>query len=461
MSQIPRLVRVALLFLALAPAAATAAAFHLRPGHDARVAWPAVQAASFGSQPSSIDDWPLVRPMPVVTVQIRRVVGFLMLGPAATLLLLYLFRPRPYVLAWMTAWLAASVMLLVLSFDSGAVRTGDSPTRLVTGRPAMAVWALAAMTFGASVRWGALWFRSAAVPGRGTLFVAAALVIWIGVSAAFLRPAAVIVSGFVMMTLLQIRAAVEYFKAGRRYRFIGAMLSGAGVAGIVIVNNVAAAVAIANRGLGDASTSVSYFNGVSAVLLVLGMHLLIFEDLSDELRTAAAELARGRDEMKAMAVTDPLTRCYNRRFLDEIADHELQQHRRYGWPLSLLYLDIDHFKAINDTRGHHTGDRVLETLGAILRTRTRQADYVFRWGGDEFLVLLSADEAEAREKAGVIRQAFLESPIVRDLPDGVDLSIGCVIVPPDTETFGPLIDQADRDMYRRKRTLSGRVNTSL
>ena len=90
------------------------------------------------------------------------------------------------------------------------------------------------------------------------------------------------------------------------------------------------------------------------------MHLLIFEDLIDELRTAGRRARpRGRDEMKAMAVTDPLTGCYNRRFLDEIAHHELQQHRRYELPLSLLYLDIDHFKAINDTRGHHTGDRVL------------------------------------------------------------------------------------------------------
>ncbi len=454
MSQITPLVLVAMLFVSLAPDSAHAADSHPRQGRDEQRAWPAIQAANFESQPSSIEYWSLVRPMPVVTLQIRRVVGFLMLAPAATLLLLYLFRPRPYVLAWMAACVAGSVMLLVLSFDSGTATAGDSPTRPVTGRPAMAVWALAAITFGASVRWGALWFRNAAVLGRGTLAAAAALVIWIVVSAAVLRPATVIVSGFVMMTLLQIGAAVEYFKAGRRYRFIGAILGGAGVAGIVIVNNIAAAVAIANRGLGDASTSVSYFNGVSAALLVIGMHLLIFEDLIDELRAAAAELARGRDEMRAMAVTDPLTRCYNRRFLDEIAHHELQQHRRYGWPLSVLYLDIDHFKAINDTRGHQTGDVVLETLGVILRARTRQADYVFRWGGDEFLVLLSADETEAREKAEGIRQAFLESPIVRDLPDGVDLSIGCVAVPPETETLEPLIDQADREMYRRKRALA-------
>jgi diguanylate cyclase (GGDEF)-like protein len=155
-----------------------------------------------------------------------------------------------------------------------------------------------------------------------------------------------------------------------------------------------------------------------------------------------------------MAVTDPLTRCHNRRLLEEIATHELQQHRRYHVPLSLLYIDIDHFKSINDSRGHHTGDRVLQTLGAILRSCTRQADYVFRWGGDEFLVLLSADLTHATAKAEEIRHAFLESPIVRELPDGVDLSIGVVAVPTDAEAIAPLIDRADRDMYRRKRALA-------
>jgi diguanylate cyclase (GGDEF)-like protein len=79
---------------------------------------------------------------------------------------------------------------------------------------------------------------------------------------------------------------------------------------------------------------------------------------------------------------------------------------------------------------------------------------VFRWGGDEFLVLLSAAEPEAKIKAQQIRQAFLESAIVVDLPDGVDVSIGTVPVPPDTKDFDPLIDQADREMYRRKRALA-------
>jgi diguanylate cyclase (GGDEF)-like protein len=235
---------------------------------------------------------------------------------------------------------------------------------------------------------------------------------------------------------------------------VGALLGGIGIGGVAIVNVIALGVAFAVGRIGPESARVAYVNFVMAAFVMLGMHLLIFEDVIDELRYAAADLAASRDEMKAMAVTDPLTRCYNRRLLDEIAEHELEQHRRYKLPLSILYIDIDHFKAINDTRGHHTGDEVLKTLGEILRQLTRQADYVFRWGGDEFLVLLSANEQEARNKASQVRESFLESAIVGNLPDGVDVSIGCVIVPPDTKDFGPLIDQADREMYRRKRVLA-------
>ena len=82
--------------------------------------------------------------------------------------------------------------------------------------------------------------------------------------------------------------------------------------------------------------------------------------------------------------------------------------------------------------------------------RSRQADFVLRWGGDEFLVLLSADEHQARTKADEFRQAFLHSEIVATLPHGVDLSIGCVAVPPETEELAPLIARADNEMYRRK-----------
>ena len=97
-----------------------------------------------------------------------------------------------------------------------------------------------------------------------------------------------------------------------------------------------------------------------------------------------------------MVITDPLTGCRNRRFFDEIIGRELQRHRRYGIPMSLLFVDVDRFKAINDTLGHDAGDRVLREVAAFLLSNIREADYVFRWGGDEFLVLLSCEEDEAR-----------------------------------------------------------------
>lgn len=398
-------------------------------------------------------DWTAVRPAPMVTLEIRKLVGLLMLVPAVTLFLLYLFRPRPYVLAGVTSWAAGSVMMLVLSFDSGTPHPADSEQQVSVGRAALGVWAVAALVFGAGVRFASAWFRAPAAIPTAIKWSFSISVAYSVFAAVYLPPAAVVAPAFVMMSLWMSRGAVTYLGIARRDRMVGPLMTGTGVAGMVLVNTIALMVAIASGGIGAASTNVAYFNFVSAALLVLGMHLLIFEDVIQELRLSAAALATSRDEMKAMAVTDPLTRCYNRRLLYEIAEHELEQHRRYNLPLSLLYIDIDHFKAINDTRGHQTGDEVLKTVGSILRELTRQADYVFRWGGDEFLVLLSAAEPEARIKAQQIRTAFLESAIVSDLPDGVDVSIGTVPVPPDTDDFDPLIDQADREMYRRKRAL--------
>lgn len=399
-------------------------------------------------------DWTAVRPTPMVTLEIRKFVGLLMLVPAVTLFLLYLFRPRPYVLAGVTSWAAGSVMMLVLSFDSGGAHPADSPDQVSVGRAAVGVWALAALVFGAGVRFASAWFRAPAVIPTGITWSFTIATAYTVFAAIYLRPPAVVAPAFVLMSLWMARGAMISLALARRERLVGPLMTGAGVAGMVLVNTVALVVVIASGGIGPASTNVAYFNFVSAALLVLGMHLLIFEDVIQELRLSAAALAKSRDEMKAMAVTDPLTHCYNRRLLYEIAEHELEQHRRYKLPLSLLYIDIDHFKAINDTRGHHTGDEVLKTVSAILRELTRQADYVFRWGGDEFLVLLSAAEPEARIKAQQIRQAFLESAIVGNLPDGVDVSIGTVPVPPETKDFDPLIDQADREMYRRKRALA-------
>jgi diguanylate cyclase (GGDEF)-like protein len=375
-----------------------------------------------------------------MTVEIGKLVGLLMLVPAVTLFLLYVFRPRPYVLAGVTAWVAASVMMLV-DWQSG-------------GRPALATWAMAALVFGAGIRLASVWFRAPATVPNPFFWVFPIAFTWTIVATSFMRPMAAVWPAAAMMTVWQAMGAWRYFSLTRSQRLVGPLITGLGVAGMVAVNAALLIVAALAGDIDTTSTRVIYFYFISAAVLVLGMHLLIFEDVIHELRLAAAELANSRDEMKAMANTDPLTKCYNRRFLYEIAQHELEQHRRYQLPLSLLYLDIDHFKAINDQRGHHTGDEVLITMGAILNELTRKGDFVFRWGGDEFLVMISAAEPDARVKGQQIRQAFVESAIVQNLPDGVDVSIGIVSVPPETKDLNPLIDQADREMYRRKRALA-------
>ena len=389
-----------------------------------------------------------------MTVEIGKLVGLLMLVPAVTLFLLYVFRPRPYVLAGVTAWVAASVMMLVVSFDSSAHNPAGILPWVSVGRPALATWAMAALMFGAGLRLASVWFRAPATVPTTFFWVFPIAFTWTIVATWFMRPMAAAWPAAAMMTVWQAMGAWKYFSVAQSQRLVGPLITALGITGMAAVNAAALTVAALAGDIGAASTRVVYFYFISAAVLVLGMHLLIFEDVIRELRLAAAALARSRDEMQAMANTDPLTKCYNRRFLYEIAQHELEQHRRYKLPLSLLYLDIDHFKAINDQRGHHTGDEVLITMGAILNELTRKGDFVFRWGGDEFLVMLSAAEADARGKAQQIRRAFVESAIVQNLPDGVDVSIGIVSVPPETKDLNPLIDQADREMYRRKRALA-------
>lgn len=143
-------------------------------------------------------DWSAVRPNPVVTVEIRKVVGLMMLVPAVTLFLLYVFRPRPYVIAGVTAWVAASTMLLVFSFGSPV---GDAPDRLAVGRTAVAIWAIAAVVFGAAIRLASLWFRAPAIIPRSFIWTFPIGLAWTVAAAAALRPVAVALPAFVMMSL--------------------------------------------------------------------------------------------------------------------------------------------------------------------------------------------------------------------------------------------------------------------
>jgi len=128
---------------------------------------------------------------------------------------------------------------------------------------------------------------------------------------------------------------------------------------------------------------------------------------------------------------------------------EFERHRRYGTPLSVVFIDVNHFKRLNDTLGHDRGDAVLWMIGDLLRGHVRQSDYAIRWGGDEFLLLLSCAVEEARSKAAALKVAFDRERDAAVLPDYLGLSVGVAPVSPE-DGLRAAIREADSQMYEDK-----------
>jgi two-component system cell cycle response regulator len=164
------------------------------------------------------------------------------------------------------------------------------------------------------------------------------------------------------------------------------------------------------------------------------------------------------EEVKSLAIRDGLTGLYNHRHFWEILPHEVEQSRRYHQPLSLLFLDIDNFKKVNDTYGHHQGDVVLKTMAQYLQEAVRHADLLCRYGGEEFVALLPQTPGEpARLLAERLRAGIAELPI--PLADGkmaITVSIGVAGLEPEMDGE-ILVQAADAALYRAKQAGKNRV----
>ncbi len=129
---------------------------------------------------------------------------------------------------------------------------------------------------------------------------------------------------------------------------------------------------------------------------------------NEQLRNQATELKRVNIELERTAVTDPLTGLYNRRFFEKSLEADLALSTRHGDSNSLLLIDIDHFKNINDSYGHRSGDAVLCDLAAILKSGVRKSDVVSRYGGEEFLILCRrTDKLQSIAAAEKLREAIV------------------------------------------------------
>lgn len=157
-------------------------------------------------------------------------------------------------------------------------------------------------------------------------------------------------------------------------------------------------------------------------------------------------------------VTDPLTGAYSRATLEQRLREEIDRSQRYGIPFSMILLDLDHYKSVNDAFGHLRGDQVLAELVARLRNMIRKSDIIYRYGGDEFLVLLPNT---AKTQASLLAQRLLEE--VRDRPFGdrpplsLSISLGVSSCPEEANTPEALFEKADQRHYEAKRRGRGRV----
>jgi two-component system cell cycle response regulator len=153
------------------------------------------------------------------------------------------------------------------------------------------------------------------------------------------------------------------------------------------------------------------------------------------------------EETQRAATTDPLTGIMNRRALLAALDVEQSRSERHGYPMALVMLDVDHFKSINDEHGHAMGDQVLDALGRLLAHHARKTDIVGRWGGEEFLIVLSgARIAAERIRAAVEEMTVLDEKSQR-VPITVSLGIACLEM---NDSVDGLIERADHAMYQAK-----------
>lgn len=198
----------------------------------------------------------------------------------------------------------------------------------------------------------------------------------------------------------------------------------------------------------------------------LNGRLMVFRDVTDRkqvekqlrfanerLQSQLIEIGTLQSKLRSQAIKDPLTDLFNRRYLDETFDREVARAAREDYSVCVIMLDIDHFKKVNDTYGHEAGDTILKALARVLSSRNRRGDFVCRFGGEEFVIVMPNMEMDTAYKRAEELRAALNSLYV---PYGrfnltITISMGIASYPANGEDRESVLRAADRAMYAAKR----------
>jgi diguanylate cyclase (GGDEF)-like protein len=188
--------------------------------------------------------------------------------------------------------------------------------------------------------------------------------------------------------------------------------------------------------------------------------------LNNELVTLQRELAKKNNELEhlyekvqKLSITDDLTHLYNRRGFFEIGKREFERVKRFGGTLSAIMFDLDHFKQVNDSYGHDTGDRVLEEVAERCDQSLRKLDVIGRYGGEEFSILLPETKVIfAHEVAKRLRRIIADKPISTQQGSvTITISLGVAGLTSDTLELADLLRLADQELYRAKESGRNRI----
>lgn len=214
----------------------------------------------------------------------------------------------------------------------------------------------------------------------------------------------------------------------------------------------------------SAAQSLNWFSFLAFIFLTSVLSILansIIQGSIKQIADQAHQLILNQERLQELSIRDHLTGLFNRRYLEEMLEREIVRATRAQRPVSIIILDVDNFKQINDTLGHAAGDIVLRELGKFISSQVRQSDIACRYGGDEFVLILPDTSRDTtKERAEKLRKEvknifreYKDPPV----PVPISISLGVAVFPDDGSTDETVLQSADAALLQAKHTGSNRV----